>query len=436
MMIRFHPMSLLPVCLHLAFLSCGNPKPSEPSGWDTDRNGIPRFVTVHAVDISRMSRISRFRSGVGPDVSDDFERCRSMLHYFEPRPGFNPEDLIVVSPVDGTVSGIESGERGSRLSIRSSEYPDFEFRLSGLLPSGEIRTGTSVSSGRGIGTFWSGDRAVSIAVAVRTPSGTRLVSLFDVQTVSDSLFAPLRDCEAPATPSFIISREERDSHPLVCEGDSLSGTGGPEDWVSLHCKYDVDAWGIPRFAESDYIETEKIMRVSRFRSGIGHDYSDDFESCRSMKHYFQPKGSVDWSAVRVFSPVRGTVVWRFEEWMGTQVWIRSADYPDFEFGLFHLRLADSLAEGQSVAAGQWLGTHISDRTYSDIAVSVRVPGGRRKLISFFDVMTDPVFDRYRARGASGRGDFIIPKDARDADPLCSDGTFTEGNLENWVVLTE
>ncbi len=42
MMIRFHPMSLLPVCIHPAFLSCGIQKPSEPSGRDPDRNGIPR----------------------------------------------------------------------------------------------------------------------------------------------------------------------------------------------------------------------------------------------------------------------------------------------------------------------------------------------------------------------------------------------------------
>lgn len=435
-MIRFRPMSLLPVFIHLAFLSCGNPKPSEPAGWDIDRDGLPGFVSAHIVDISRMSRISRFRSGVGPDASDDFEQCRSMLHYFEPRTGFSPEDLPVYSPVDGTVSGIESGERGSRLSIRSSEYPDFEFRLSGLLTSGDIRTGSTVTSGQAVGTFRSGDQAVSVAVAVRTPSGTRLVSFFDVQAVSDSLFAPLRDCEAPAIPSFIISREERDNHSLACQGDSLSGTGGPEDWISLHCKYNVDEWGYPRFADSDYIESDKILRVSKFRSGVGHNYADDFESCSSMKHYFQPRGDVDWSTVRIFSPVDGTVSGIIEEWMGTQVWIQSTEYPDFEFRIFHIKLADSLAVGQSLDSGRFLGTHIHDRTYSDIAVWARTPGGRMKLVSWFDVMTETVFDRYRARGAVRRSDFIIPKEARDADPLCVGGAFVEGNLENWVVLTE
>ena len=52
--------------------------------------------------------------------------------------------------------------------------------------------------------------------------------------------------------------------------------------------YDIDAKGIPQFAGVDYIELAKISRISKFRSGIGHDYSDDFEQCRSMKHYYMP----------------------------------------------------------------------------------------------------------------------------------------------------
>ena len=42
--------------------------------------------------------------------------------------------------------------------------------------------------------------------------------------------------------------------------------------------YDVDANGIPKFVTVDYIELGKIYRISKFRSGEGHYYSDDFES--------------------------------------------------------------------------------------------------------------------------------------------------------------
>ena len=172
-----------------------------------------------------------------------------------------------------------------------------------------------------------------------------------------------------------------------------------------------------------------------FRSGIGHDYSDDFESCRSMKHYFNPKsnGSVDWSTVQIFSPVSGTVPQIWEGWAGTTVQIKSEEYPAFYFIIFHVNLTNPLNVGDLVTAGQQLGTQA--QTASDIAVEVSTPSGW-KLVSYFDVMTDSLFQNYQARGLSSRDDAIISKEARDADPLTCDGDqFTDsGNLENYVVL--
>jgi len=59
-----------------------------------------------------------------------------------------------------------------------------------------------------------------------------------------------------------------------------------------------------------------------------------------------------------------------------------------------------------------------------------------RLLSYFDAMGDEVFGEYMARAAAGRQDFIISKEARDADLLqCNGDAFlTGGNLENWVVL--
>jgi len=68
--------------------------------------------------------------------------------------------------------------------------------------------------------------------------------------------------------------------------------------------YDIDKYGISKFVDTDYIELDKIYRVSKFRSGIGHDYSDNFEENRSMKHYFNPKNTVDWSLINIYSPIR------------------------------------------------------------------------------------------------------------------------------------
>jgi hypothetical protein len=199
--------------------------------------------------------------------------------------------------------------------------------------------------------------------------------------------------------------------------------------------YDVDAKGIPRFVTVNYIDLSKIARISKFRSGEGHDYSDDFESCRSMKHYFVPKDGIDWSTVQVYSPIKGKVIRTIQEWAGTQVQIYSDEYPAFYFAIFHINLVNSLNEGDEISAGQLLGTHIGSETWSDIAVGITTPDGR-KLVSYFDVMTDEVFQAYQARGLSSRSDMIISKEARDADILsCSGDAFMNtGQIENWVYL--
>lgn len=191
----------------------------------------------------------------------------------------------------------------------------------------------------------------------------------------------------------------------------------------------------PKFVSTNYIELEKIERISRFRSGIGHDYRDDAESCRSMKHYYQPLSSVTWGNVKIYSPVTGTVTRTMEEWAGTQVWITPKDYPAFTLMIFHVAGLKPFAVGDTVIAGAQIGTHIGSQTMSDIAVGYS-GGGKWKLLSYCDVMTDSLFARYQARGVAARDSLIISKAARDADPLgCSGDTFgSSGTLQNWVVL--
>ena len=199
--------------------------------------------------------------------------------------------------------------------------------------------------------------------------------------------------------------------------------------------YDVDARGLPQFVKSDYIEPGKIERISRFRSGVGHDYSDDFESCRSMKHYFQPSNTVDWASLQIRSPVDGFVSSLRAEWAGTAIEIRSSESPAFWFTLFHVQAAASLSLSDRVSAGQFLGTHVGNQTMSDIAVEVKTPTGL-KLVSYFDVMTDSLFATYQARGLNSRTNAIISKEARDSDLLSCNGETFEGpgNLANWFTL--
>jgi hypothetical protein len=203
----------------------------------------------------------------------------------------------------------------------------------------------------------------------------------------------------------------------------------------IYQKDDIPNQFPPKFITTDYIELDKIERISKFRSGIGHDYSDGVESCRSMKHYFQPKSSVDWSQIKIFSPVKGTVVRIDQEWAGTQVQIRPDSVQSCTIIIFHITLQKPLIVGDSVSQGQILGTHIGPQTMSDIAVGFSVQNTWR-LFSYFDVMSDSLFQHYNNRGIASRSDCIISKESRDSDSLkCIGETFgSSGMLENWVTL--
>ncbi len=78
-----------------------------------------------------------------------------------------------------------------------------------------------------------------------------------------------------------------------------------------------------------------MLRVSRFRSGAGHDYSDSAENCRSMKHYFEFHDGA-WDSVDVVAPLNGTIRAVREEWAGTQLEIEALVAPGLNVVIFHI----------------------------------------------------------------------------------------------------
>jgi hypothetical protein len=200
--------------------------------------------------------------------------------------------------------------------------------------------------------------------------------------------------------------------------------------------WDIDKDGIPQFAGVNYIELDSLYRISKYRSSVGHDYSDAFEQCRSLKHYFEPKAATDWAAIKIFAPVTGTITRVEQEWAGTKIEIASDSLPAFRFVIFHVNTPVLPQVNDKVTAGAQLGTHIGSQTYSDIAVIVNDPTRQGRMVSYFEVMTDAVFQAYVLRGISSRQDLIIPRAVRDANPpTCSGDTFTSTDpLENWVTL--
>jgi hypothetical protein len=213
-------------------------------------------------------------------------------------------------------------------------------------------------------------------------------------------------------------------------------TGTKSSWPP----FDVNTNPLPLMGTHNCIELHKIRAISKFRSGEGHDYSDDFEDCRSMKHYYMTKNSVDMSLVKIFSPVSGTVVGTTDEydddgilWKGTSVGIQPDGYESFCFVIYHINLNMSLMVGDRVTSGQELGcSEKKTGTVTDIALWVHTPEGN-KLVSFFEVISDPVFQLYFNRGLPSRNQAIITKIERDLDLLeCIGEQFVNpGNLENW-----
>ncbi len=112
--------------------------------------------------------------------------------------------------------------------------------------------------------------------------------------------------------------------------------------------WDIDKIPPPQFINTNYIELSKIYKISKYRSSVGHDYSDASEHCRSMKHYFEPLGAIDWSAIKLFSPITGSITRADVEWAGTKLEIVSDKFPAFRISIFHINMITPLNVGDYV----------------------------------------------------------------------------------------
>ena len=217
------------------------------------------------------------------------------------------------------------------------------------------------------------------------------------------------------------------------------------------CAHACDPLSVIRFVDQDFTQLEKIQEISRFRSSAGHDFSDDCETCRSMKHYFAPfPAYLANNTVEVRCPVDGQVVAVTAETHGAspsglnkQVRIRSTLHPEYTFVFFHVDLAPpNVTPGVMISKGTLLGharlyyDDLAETAHDfDIAVRIHTPYTDR-YVSWFDVITDGVFAAYAARGVPDRTTMIHTRAARDAQPLtCSGETFTWADpLPVWFVL--
>lgn len=212
-----------------------------------------------------------------------------------------------------------------------------------------------------------------------------------------------------------------------------------------------------QFIQADFIDLDRIVEISKFRSNSGHDFSSSGETCRSMKHYYNvqvsqegerlrnqnngmppaPDGKTD---IKIYSPVDGkiTQIKTDQNPLGEQIYIEPLNAKDHTIRLFHIYKIAGLEEGKTVKAGEHIG-NIGQYQNTDIAVEVN-QGFRPKFISYFEVMPDSIFAKYVAKGIQDRNELIITKEYRDAHPLeCRGEQFAQNydqnpTSENFVFL--
>ncbi len=210
-------------------------------------------------------------------------------------------------------------------------------------------------------------------------------------------------------------------------------------WGNFGHISDTDYNHPPIFVTHDFIDLNKVDSITKFRSGIGHDYSGNGEHCRSMRHYYghaavtsvlkegekkeerYGKTPDPANSVEIYAPADGWILSISGE--NTKVGSQIEIYPDNAKGwnirLDHVYPVKGIHMLMRIKAGQLIG-RIHDGQAVDMTVMYKYRGEFR-LASYFQVMTDEVFAEYHERGIETRDQMIIPRAAVDANPWKCDG---------------
>jgi hypothetical protein len=179
---------------------------------------------------------------------------------------------------------------------------------------------------------------------------------------------------------------------------------------------------LPQFITHSLVDPSEPSHISYFRSGYAHSYTNDLETCRTMKHYLSDATGSDGTREVQYAPTDGIVT----ELDGDDVQESDNDYrvviaparhPAYSLELFHVDPTDTLSVGDELSAGEEIGRFSSDgMTVGEPAVNVQTPAGRT-LVSFYEVMSDEAFAAYQDRGVRSREDLILTEQYRDENPI-------------------
>ena len=253
--------------------------------------------------------------------------------------------------------------------------------------------------------------------------------------------------ENPCANVPAVARDECLKGIAQAKKDNEGSGGETKDfWDKLKYADSFDPNNPLKIAKFNFTEIEKFSKISKIRSGVGHNYTpstDEYDptnkNCKSMKHYLIPVGvpnssdlyaktphTFKWMSIKYFSPVDGYIIGVSykENPYGTEsnFKIVSKNNPGYYFGYFHVALLDGLKEGSEVKAGQQIGTFGDENTWGEIAVEVQVKNGKTYAPSFLEVSSEEVFKQFKNKGVNSFSDVIIPREYRDANPLACDNT--------------
>jgi len=232
--------------------------------------------------------------------------------------------------------------------------------------------------------------------------------------------------------------------------------------------------------QHNYIALKHIEKISKFRSGAGHDFSydgdliangfyevetDPTETNRSMKHYFHviEQYRETNTTIPIYAPFDGTIhrVSNDSHWRGftdKQVWIQSNANPNYYAVIFHVNLSDTFPQAWNdypqnlwpywepndsqylkitMQAGEIIGfADTRQIASSDIAILHKVSGQEYHYLSFFDsaVMPYSVFQEFVDKGITSQSNLIFSKDYRDANPIPENHQWDGYTPDDWVDL--
>lgn len=210
----------------------------------------------------------------------------------------------------------------------------------------------------------------------------------------------------------------------------------------------------PPVITANFMDLDKIDRISKFRSCQGHTVvpQDASETKRSMKHYviLKPEFWGGGKKVPVYAPFDGRVKGiRSEKEKGLEGEISfGTSGSRWEVSYLHLDVLDAVKERQKVKSGQIIG-YASDKGV-DVVYSMGGGMGVKNIDGYqspygaldspFNHMSEDLLAQYQTKGVS-QNDMVYTKEMRDANP-CQyvENSVNEAQLndfahpEDWVKV--